>query len=128
MAAVFLSGAKKFSRYEKPVRNLFRRLFRYYKNPEWSLDVYFVDDVVMPKNVLAYPSSPHFPHPDRPGKFLGEVYVNPEYIARHGESLPYLLIHGFLHLLGYDHKRNNDRILMERKEQELLEASKFLGF
>lgn len=43
---------------------------------------------------------------------VGELYICPEFIKKHTESLKYQeeilrnIIHGFLHILGYDHKAN----------------------
>ena len=76
----------------------------------------------MNKNVLAFPTPKSFPRPDINRKPLGEIYLNPQYIKENGEDLIFMFIHGFLHLLGYDHKRRNDRIRMEKKETELLKS------
>lgn len=97
----------------------------------FSLEIYLVTDRELKKNVLAFPAAPNFPRPDLPQKPLGEIYLNPSRIAREksrfaigdlrfANKLDYLFIHGFLHLVGYDHKRKNDRIAMERKELKLL--------
>jgi len=103
----------------------------------------------MRKNVLAFPAPKGFPRPDIKGKHLGEIYLNPDYIAKErleivpplaGSRLPklssldggrnlkleipaklaYMLIHGFLHLLGYDHKKKSDTIIMQKKELLLM--------
>ncbi len=74
----------------------------------------------MNRNVLAFPAPKRFPRPDTPGKFLGEIYLNPGYIEEHGENLHYMLVHGFLHLLGYDHIAKGARIVMERRERVLM--------
>jgi rRNA maturation RNase YbeY len=39
-----------------------------------------------------------------------------------------LIIHGILHLLGYDDRRKKDRILMKEFEKELLNKNKFILF
>lgn len=85
-----------------------------------GFDIYVVSGRKMSKNVLAYPSRSYFPYPDKAGRFLGEVHLNPDYIRRHKEDLIYMLIHGYLHLLDYDHKNKSDTIKMENKEQELM--------
>ena len=66
-------------------------------------------------NVLSFQKPKGFP-----GTKLGEVYLDPLYIQKHKESLDLMLVHGVLHILGYDHEKRSDRIKMERKEQELL--------
>ena len=85
------------------------------------LEVYLVGDSFMKKNVLSFPAPGNFPRPDlKKYRSLGELYLNPGYIKRHNENLVYMLIHGALHLLGYDHHTKRDTMAMEKKEQELL--------
>jgi ssRNA-specific RNase YbeY (16S rRNA maturation enzyme) len=50
---------------------------------------------------------------------LGEVYLCPSYIKVNGESLEYLAIHGLLHLMGFNHEKNRDRIRMKSTEQKI---------
>jgi rRNA maturation RNase YbeY len=57
-----------------------------------------------------------FPMPDIKEKYLGEIHLNPFYIKSKGEDLLFMLFHGLLHIAGYDHKKKNDRIRMEKKE------------
>jgi len=71
-------------------------------------------------NVLAYPAVKSFPHPETERKYLGEIYLNPSFIRRNKEDIKFMAIHGLLHLLGYSHSRNNNKIKMERKEIQLL--------
>lgn len=49
----------------------------------------------------------------------GEIFLNAG-----KKNLPYLFIHGSLHLLGYEHKKNKDAKKMERKELNILKKSK----
>jgi probable rRNA maturation factor len=61
----------------------------------------------------------------KPGEYLGDVAISPatarRYAKKYGRTLPnelrVLILHGVLHLLGYDHE--TDRGEMERSEQKL---------
>lgn len=87
-------------------------------------EAYIVGNSFMEKNVLAYPASGAFPRPDLADKRdLGELYINPGYIASHGEEFPFMAVHAFLHLLGYDHHGKHDTVKMESKEQEILASA-----
>ena len=75
-------------------------------------------------DVLAFPEPSGFPHPDREGIFLGYIYLNEEIFMDDPDRGIVLFIHGFLHLLGYDHTRKRDTIRMERLEDKLLRELK----
>lgn len=91
------------------------------------IDLFLVDSETMRKlnrkyrnknkstNVLSFQTPLHFP-----ADTLGEVYLDPKYIEKKGEDLVFMLVHGVLHILGYDHVKERDRISMERKEKSLL--------
>jgi len=68
-----------------------------------------------PTNVLSFITPNDFPD-----DVIGEVYVNPSYIKKNKEDLTLMIVHGVLHILGYDHIKNSDKIKMERKEAGLL--------
>ena len=88
-----------------------------------TAEVSIVGDAFMKKNVLAYPAPTGFPRPDLGGKRdLGEMYVNPGYIALHGEDLRFMAVHAFLHLLGYDHGEDKETAMMQEKEEEILKS------
>lgn len=72
-----------------------------------------------PTNVLAFPSPGSFPKVANKN-WLGEIYLNPKYIRDHKENLEFMVIHGLLHLLGFDHVKYSDRIEMEKLEKRLL--------
>lgn len=87
------------------------------------MEAYIVGNDFMEKNVLAYPSVHDFPRPDLAGRRdLGELYINPHYITEHGEDFVCMAIHGFLHLLGYDHRGKHDTVKMDAAEKELRAA------
>lgn len=61
-------------------------------------------------------------------RFLGEIYVSYEKCVaqakEYGHSvdreLCYLVVHGLLHLLGYDHIKEEDKKVMRSLEEEIL--------
>lgn len=114
------SWEKKFQRLKPMIKKTALKLGRFLGIKNSYVEVYLVTSSFMNKNVLAFPFPENFPSPDIKQKPLGEVYLNPDYIKKNNENLVYMLIHGFLHLLGYDHKKKNDRIRMQKKESFLL--------
>lgn len=78
-------------------------------------------------NVLSFP----VPGPER--RILGDVVICADVVRREareqGKRLDahwaHLVIHGVLHLMGYDHVRETDARLMEGRERRVLKA---LGF
>ncbi len=76
-------------------------------------------------DVLAFPQSPDSsegPH------LLGDVVISPQIAEeqankyRHSseKEIVILLIHGILHLLGFDHDTAEERSAMEKREKEIL--------
>lgn len=61
------------------------------------------------------------------GGLLGDIVISLETCQRQAldkgwtveEEVAYLLLHGLLHLLGYDHERDEDHVVMEARTQEL---------
>lgn len=64
-------------------------------------------------------------------EFLGEVVISAPKAQRQARAagrslsseLGWLLVHGILHLSGYDHERPKDALRMRRKERDLLAES-----
>jgi probable rRNA maturation factor len=80
-----------------------------------------------PTNVLAFPSElPDEIELECP--FLGDVIICPEVLITESKELnktleehwSLILIHGILHLLGYDHIKDEDAIVMQAIEIKLL--------
>jgi probable rRNA maturation factor len=80
-----------------------------------------------PTNVLSFPAgAPPAPEGPRP---LGDVALAYETIAHEAEKegksfadhVAHLVVHGTLHLLGYDHEAEADAEVMEAREVEALE-------
>lgn len=63
---------------------------------------------------------------------LGDIFISFEKALENSRAagnsfkneIKHLLVHGILHLIGYDHERDNDDIKMKKKEKEII---KFLG-
>ncbi len=95
-----------------------------------SLTIVFTDDLEVkdlnnrfrgknkPTNVLAFPSE------DNKRDYLGDIIVSIETLKREAESaniefknhMLHLCLHGFLHLLGFDHKTDEQANIMENIE------------
>jgi len=75
-----------------------------------------------PTNVLSFP-----PAEPEPG-FLGDIALAAETIVEEAqfqgksfeEHAAHLVVHGFLHLLGYDHMESADAAKMEARERAIL--------
>lgn len=75
-------------------------------------------------NVLSFPSG----NPSGHGPFIGDIVLAQQTIAREANAehkpfahhLAHLGVHGFLHLLGYDHENLKDAAVMERLERRIL--------
>lgn len=76
-----------------------------------------------PTNVLSFP-----PGPVAEAGFLGDIVLALETIGREAEEqdvsaehhLQHLVVHGLLHLLGFDHENDGDADIMEALEIKIL--------
>ena len=87
-----------------------------------------------PTDVLAFPVEDLTPGvvPDvdinGPPLLLGDIIIAPSYISRQAsemgvtfeDELSLMVVHGILHLLGYDHQNDEEAEAMEQRERELL--------
>lgn len=107
---------------------------------ESELSIVFVNDAEIsdlnqhyrkrsgPTNVLSFPMHSDGPpgvHPE----LLGDVVISIETADREAieenisleSKMDWLLVHGVLHLLGYDHEKAKDARVMFAKEKEMLD-------
>ena len=83
-----------------------------------------------PTNVLSFPALPPSgpSGPDDAPRMLGDIAIAYQTMRREADDeqkpfdhhLSHLAIHGFLHLIGYDHEQDDDAETMEALEQEIL--------
>lgn len=53
--------------------------------------------------------------------YLGEVVICPEVVKKNKEKLEKMIVHGILHILGYEHEKSEKKaIQMEEKEKHYL--------
>lgn len=135
---VELNNLTSFGVNEAYLRNIAERVLiaeDYCKNCEIS--IVFVDAKKMQKlnmdyrkkdcatDVLSFEYEKQ--HAKKQGNLLGEIVICPDVIEIQAEQnqnsfekeLAFVLIHGVLHLLGYDHEKSGqERILMEEKQNK----------
>jgi probable rRNA maturation factor len=103
-----------------------------------ELSIVFTDDAAMrklnakwrerdaPTNVLSFPQA----GPKNHGGLLGDVILSAETLAREAaladktleDHMAHLIIHGYLHLLGFDHEAEADAAKMEQLERVALKS------
>jgi len=95
-----------------------KRLNKNFRNKDKSTDI------------LSFPSSKKITISNN--TYLGDIIISYEYLDKpksqnlklFKEKVIKLFIHGFLHLLGFDHKKNNDYFKMLREEDTLFKRIK----
>ncbi len=95
---------------------VYKKLYKKIFKNDFTLSVVFVPPPLMRKlnreyrrkdktaNVLSFALDKNY----------GEIFLNAD-----EKELPYLFLHGALHLLGYDHKKNSDADKMEKLEKKI---------
>jgi probable rRNA maturation factor len=83
-----------------------------------------------PTNVLSFPALQPTAPPgdDDPPRMLGDIAIAYETLRREADAeakpfdhhLSHLVVHGFLHLIGYDHETDAEAVAMEALEREIL--------
>jgi len=131
-----LNKQKKVRLALRPLDRFSRRAFRQLKLKSNSATIAFITDAEIaclnktyrkkdkPTDVLSFPAKNSRRHPNK-RKFLGDIAIAPavarRYAKKNGRSLEselcVLILHGLLHLLGYDHE--TDRGRMDRIEHKL---------
>jgi len=101
-----------------------RRLNREYRCRNQSTDVlsFAQQETIDPQLIQPYSEEASYPLP------LGDVIISVETTRRQAleqhktfeEEVYFLLIHGILHLCGYDHRSEEDAQIMEKLEHKIL--------
>lgn len=64
---------------------------------------------------------------------LGDIMISMDRVASQAEEyghsqrreFAFLIAHSMLHLMGYDHMEEDERIVMERKQEEILQSKQY---
>jgi len=130
---------KKFETLKNPVRKQVLEILAVLKKEGYAIDVLLLGNRKMRSlnkryrekdastNVLSFEEPKQFVYPAGTAKQKGEIYLNPDmssdwWIKRSKKKaeefldIRFLLVHGVLHLFGYDHIEDGDATKMERKE------------
>lgn len=113
-------------------------------SPQTEVDITLVDDAAIhelnrtyrgidrPTDVLSFALDEGEEEPevddDEIEHLLGDVIISAPTAVRQGEEyghglereMTYLDVHGMLHLLGYDHMEEKDKLIMRKREEEVL--------
>lgn len=130
VSVIFLSG-KTDKKTERELKKTTLKVLKILTKKSVLVEVFLADSQTMKSlnkkfrgknkaaDVLSFEEPKNFVFPKSKNKNIGEIYINTKYKIPYSK---YLLIHGLLHLFGYDHQKKNDTIMMERKERRLLKA------
>ncbi len=122
---------KEYEREIPTAKKYITALFQYFHIKNAHLALFFVSPQKMrvlnrkfrgkdkTTNVLTFVEPSDFIHSSK-RTHLGELYINLEYIKKHNQSLVHMIVHGFLHIQGYDHKNDKEEKEMVTKEGEVL--------
>jgi probable rRNA maturation factor len=128
---VVVSLNKRFRFYRKKAGSIVKKILRLFKKRNCYLEIFLISSQKMKflnkkfrnKNkttsILTFVEPQNFPHPESKLKPLGEIYLNAE-VSSFKFQVSSLLVHGLLHLIGFQHRKKSDRIKMEATEQKLL--------
>jgi probable rRNA maturation factor len=75
-----------------------------------------------PTDVLSFPVDGDEPLPEGLPRQLGDLVVCPAVASAEGTPIATLLVHGALHLVGYDHE-DDDGAMLRRQEQLVREVA-----
>lgn len=130
MNIVDVSASNKYQKFFKDIKIKTKFVLKTLKIDNRSLSVFIINDKKISQlkrhfissdkskaTVLSFSFPENFPHPDIKFRPLGEIFLNQKLFKN--ENWPKFLIHGILHLLGYDHLKKNDMIKMIKLESEL---------
>jgi len=128
---------------QRKIKEIIRKILQYLKvDKEIEISVLFTDDIFIrslnnkyrgidkPTDVLSFSlqegavKSPEV----ESDKLLGDIIISVETAQRQADNLNHsmekelavLLIHGLLHLSGYEHEEDKDYKIMREKESEIL--------
>ena len=125
-------GDGRFEGYKQPVKEAARLALEYMEAAPAHLIIHLVPQPYITHlnttlrkketatNVLSFPVTRDFLMPPSEYEYRGEIYISPAFIKEHKQDIGHMVVHGILHLYGYDHETERERIIMEREEEKIL--------
>lgn len=117
-----------------------KKINKMFRNTNKVTDVLSFPTLLPPEQVgmgliidkLTKENYPHDVNPTTQNIVLGDIYICLHRVKKQGKmfghgferELCYLSLHGLLHLLGYDHMTNADKIEMRKVEEKILPQEK----
>ena len=99
-------------------------------NPDtiWKINKQY-RNVDRPTDVLSFPMFEKNEIPNIQNDILGDIVISIAQVEKQAEEyghsfereLSYMTVHGFYHLMGYDHIEENDKQEMRKKEENILQ-------
>ncbi len=120
---------------KKNIRSTVLKIFTILVQPKDSeICISFVDDETIRelnnsyRNINRATDVLSFPQDGPDFSILGDIVISVVTAKRHAVryentyefEIKKLIVHGILHLLGFDHKKKNEAVIMRGKEKELL--------
>lgn len=134
---IFIYGLGHRPRRKKEIEKIAHLVLCFFDIKSRSLDITFLGDEEMkklkrqhlkgkkgPANTLSIEAGEDFPKIGDMPQSLGEVLINKDLTQYQIEQVAPLLIHSMLHLLGYHHEKERDKIEMDRLTFDIKEALK----
>lgn len=122
-----LENAKLLITITLTTKEIIRKINKTYRNVDKATDV--LSFPMFEKDELDEKiEKKDFAHED----ILGDIIISIERVEEQAKEyehsfereLSYMLVHGFYHLMGYDHIQEEDKIIMRPKEEKILEDLK----
>jgi probable rRNA maturation factor len=121
----------------KKMSQLLKRIFRKIKNTH-NMHLIFIDQQQMQKLNLTYRKIDKttdvlsFSNDDLNEKSLGDVFISIDQAILQAESyghsldreIGFLAVHGYLHLIGYDHHTQEEEKKMQEMQEHILKKAK----
>lgn len=108
-----------------------RQINKKYRNIDRSTDVlsFPFNEFNIPGNFDNIEETPDAFNPETGELVLGDIILSKDHIeiqsVEYGHSrtreLAFLVVHSMLHLMGYDHMEDEERVIMENKQRKILE-------
>ena len=128
------------------IRQIIRKAAKLLRKNNFQVEVYLINNQQMLKlnrrfrgrnkltTVLSFPSSTGFLYPKNFPPYQGEIFLNLSSIRKEAQcykislqqNIKRVLVHGLLHLFGFNHKNRKETLKMEALEQRILKSKAFL--